>query len=242
MKARPLLIKPGSPTAYPFNIAYRLGRTSKYFVGGSWLDFGCADGGYTAALLRAGADRVCGVDTAIDRIQAARESHPDIAFYASRDGTVPFAACSFDGVFMNEVLEHVADEALALREAYRVLRPGGHLILMSPNRCFPFEGHEVRIRNRVLRWAPLLPWLPKRLTNRWVSARNYWPSELRRRIRSSGLQIVETGYIPPVLEAYRCLPEVIIQRYRRNAAFLETLPIVARFCSVSTLVVAQRPR
>ena len=44
-------IEPGSSTASPFNAEYRLGRISKYVKGGDWLDYGCADGGYTAGLL-----------------------------------------------------------------------------------------------------------------------------------------------------------------------------------------------
>jgi 2-polyprenyl-3-methyl-5-hydroxy-6-metoxy-1,4-benzoquinol methylase len=68
-------IEPGSSTAYPFNVQYRIGRAWKHIAGGDWLDFGCAEGGYTAALVGAGADSVVGVDVAVDRIEAARLSN-----------------------------------------------------------------------------------------------------------------------------------------------------------------------
>ena len=42
---------------------------------------------------------------------------------------------------MNEMFEHVADERWALAEILRVLKPGGILVLISPNRWFPIEGH-----------------------------------------------------------------------------------------------------
>ena len=43
-----------------------------------------------------------------------------------------FAAASFDMVIANHVLEHVADDAQALSEIHRVLRPGGMAILQTP--------------------------------------------------------------------------------------------------------------
>lgn len=45
---------------------------------------------------------------------------------------LPFEAASFDFLICNHVLEHVADDRLALAEIHRVLRPGGWAILMSP--------------------------------------------------------------------------------------------------------------
>lgn len=45
---------------------------------------------------------------------------------------LPFAADSFDGIVLTEVLEHCADPMRALREVYRVLRPGGLLLVTSP--------------------------------------------------------------------------------------------------------------
>lgn len=45
---------------------------------------------------------------------------------------MPYADDSFDVVMCNHVLEHVADDRLALSEIRRVLTPGGRAILMSP--------------------------------------------------------------------------------------------------------------
>ena len=45
---------------------------------------------------------------------------------------IPFAENSFDVIFCNHVLEHVKDDLLAMREMYRVLKPGGWAILQIP--------------------------------------------------------------------------------------------------------------
>jgi SAM-dependent methyltransferase len=45
---------------------------------------------------------------------------------------LPFDAACFDYLICNHVLEHVEDDRRALAEIYRVLRPGGWAILMSP--------------------------------------------------------------------------------------------------------------
>jgi SAM-dependent methyltransferase len=45
---------------------------------------------------------------------------------------IPFPDDTFDVVFCNHVLEHVADDRLAMRELHRVMKPGGWGVLLSP--------------------------------------------------------------------------------------------------------------
>lgn len=45
---------------------------------------------------------------------------------------IPFADNTFDVIFCNHVLEHVADDLLAMKEMRRVLKPGGWAILQIP--------------------------------------------------------------------------------------------------------------
>lgn len=62
--------------------------------------------------------------------QFARAGH--VAVYG-RAEDIPFPDESFGAVLMIEVIEHVEGDAQAIREAARVLRPGGRLILTTPN-------------------------------------------------------------------------------------------------------------
>lgn len=233
-------IEPGSSTAFPFNVHYRVGRIARYIDGGDWLDYGCADGGYTHALLDSGARTAAGIDIDVNRVAAARKTFPGIPFYVRKSQELPFTDNSFDGVFMNEVFEHVADERETLKEVHRLLRPSGLLIIISPNRGFPFEGHTVHIGH----WSskaptPLIPWLPRILTDRWVTARNYWNRELCRIISSSGFAIVESGFIMPVFEGYPWVPAATAEWFRRHVTRIDHLPLIRRV-GVSNLVVARR--
>ena len=232
--------EPGKPTAMPLNVAYRVGRIAN-LIKGRWLDLGCADGGYAAELLRQGAAEVVGVDALEERItKAAARNLPYASFQVGTGENLPFPDAYFDGVFMNEVFEHVTDEKATLREAARVLAQGGRLVLISPNRWFPFEGHGMRTSLFTIESpVPLLPWLPQSLANRWMMARNYWPRQLVEQVKDAGLIVESREFILPVLEGYPWLPKYFRQAYQAHIHFFDRVPGLRRF-GVSTLVVARR--
>lgn len=211
---------------------------------GTWLDCGCADGSYSRGLADSGVERVVGLDVLEDRIVDARNqasAYPMLEFVLGESERLPFEDESFDGVLLNEVLEHVADEAGTLREIARVLRPRGHLALFSPNRWFPFEGHGLRLGRRLFDYpAPFVPWYPAVLTKRILRARNYWPHELRDLVRAAGLEVRESKPVLPVLEIYAWLPPRVTRWYRRAIPTIESIPILRNF-GVSTLIVARKP-
>jgi SAM-dependent methyltransferase len=230
----------GSATATPLNVSYRVDRISKY-LSGHWLDFGCADGGYDQEMLARGLDAVTGVDVEESRILEAKCRNLLNADYTAFDGmTLPFENASFDGTFMNEVFEHVADETRALSETFRVLKPGGVLVLISPNRWFPVEGHWINVGSRSFGPAPLIPWLPERLTRRWTVARNYWPRQLDRQVRNAGFAIMEISFIWPVLETHRWLPPRGVAWYQRHFRRWDHIPGLRKF-GLSTMVVGVKP-
>lgn len=230
----------GSTTATPLNVRYRIDRISKY-LSGHWLDFGCADGGYDEEMLARGLDAVSGVDVEESRIAEAKRRNLPNADYTAFDGmTLPFEDASFDGTFMNEVFEHVADEMRALSEIFRVLKPGGVLVLISPNRWFPVEGHWVTIGSKSMGPAPFIPWLPERVTRNWTVARNYWPRQLERQVRDAGFAIREVSFIWPVLETYPWLPPKGVAWYQRHFRQWDHIPVLRRL-GVSTMVVGVKP-
>jgi SAM-dependent methyltransferase len=91
-------------------------------VKGTTLDVGCGRKPYEKTFF-AGAKKYVGMDYLSDR------STPDVVGSAM---DIPLGDASFDTVVSTEVLEHVPDPLKALREMYRVLKPGGYLILSTP--------------------------------------------------------------------------------------------------------------
>jgi SAM-dependent methyltransferase len=230
----------GISTDYAAMVQYRV-ALAKQYMKGFWLDLGCGNGGYDSELLLAGVDRIVGVDVEPERVAFARGRGLNRAdYFVLRDETLPFDADCFDGVWMNEVLEHVCDERLVLSEVHRVLRPGGVLVLMSPNRWFPFEGHGMRIGARTVDGViPLLPWLPRALVGSVFRARNYWPRDVVSLVKSSGLHVSDLGFAWPVFEVNAWLPERWINWYRKRITNFDHLPGIRRF-GISIVVVAEK--
>ncbi|MEU5302813.1 class I SAM-dependent methyltransferase [Streptomyces noursei] len=98
------------------------------------LDIGCGDGtaAATAADVLTG-HRVIGVDWSQDALRRAAAHIGHVVRGELTDGGLPFATGSADAVLFSEVIEHLVDPDAALDELRRVLRPGGHLLLSTPN-------------------------------------------------------------------------------------------------------------
>ncbi|HHX64316.1 MAG TPA: class I SAM-dependent methyltransferase [Chloroflexi bacterium] len=127
------------------------------------LDAGCGLGLYVRRF-RELSEQVYGVDLDGDKVRQARVALPNIE-EASVDA-LPYPDGFFDVVFSHEVLEHVPDDVAAVRDAYRVLRPGGHMIVFVPNRMYPFETHGAYWGGRYhFGNIPLINYLPNRWRN-----------------------------------------------------------------------------
>ncbi len=98
------------------------------------LDLGCHTG-YGTRIIRASGARVTGVDVSPAAIDIARQKYSSagIEFLRLDGRSLPFADCSFDIVTSFKVIEHLTDHRQFFAEIRRVLRPGGRIILTTPN-------------------------------------------------------------------------------------------------------------
>ena len=116
---------------------------------GEVLDLGCSQG-ITAMLLAREGRRTTGVDRESKVIEQARERlsreeltvRERVTFLVAEGAELPFADASFDTVLLGEVIEHLVDPRPVLREAWRVLRPNGRLVLTTPYGLFPYHDHK----------------------------------------------------------------------------------------------------
>ncbi|MCO4772028.1 MAG: class I SAM-dependent methyltransferase [Deltaproteobacteria bacterium] len=104
------------------------------------LDVGC--GIAYSTFCAANGRGFIGVDMDEGNLRHARgvlRGVPDVTLLHSEAGAVPLPDGSADCVLMTEILEHLHDESTALAEAWRVLRPGGHLLVTVPGLRFGID-------------------------------------------------------------------------------------------------------
>ncbi len=109
-------------------------------IQGCILEDGCGVGMYVEHISPFGG-KVIGLEYDFERAAEAGENSPNIINGASE--SLPLPSSIFDLILSHEVLEHVRDDRLAVREMVRLLQPGGRIVLFVPNRGYPFETHGI---------------------------------------------------------------------------------------------------
>jgi SAM-dependent methyltransferase len=160
------------------------------------LDIGCGVGAFVRRLGEF-SDRVYGTDIDRESVRRGSEALPNLALALAEH--MPFKDGAFDVILLHEVLEHVDDDAATLKEARRLLAPGGRVVVFCPNRLYPFETHGIFLGRRyVFGNIPLVNWLPDAARNRLVPhARAYTKRRLARVYRRAGLRPLVHTYVFP---------------------------------------------
>jgi SAM-dependent methyltransferase len=133
-------------------------------IQGSILEDGCGVGMYVEHLSPFGG-KIYGLEYDFERAAEAGQRSPGIVNATGE--YLPYPDSSFDLILSHEVLEHVADDRLAVREMVRVLRPGGRAVIFVPNIGYPFETHGVYWRGKYYFGnKPFVNYLPRAWRNR----------------------------------------------------------------------------
>lgn len=109
-------------------------------------DLGCGTGAYTVSLAQAGC-AVTGVDESaamLARARAKAGANAPLTWVQADLAALPLAAGTFDAALMQVTLEFVARPTAVVREACRVLRPGGRLVVGLIHGTGPWARHDRR--------------------------------------------------------------------------------------------------
>ena len=100
----------------------------------SVLDVGCGTGLNSQYISKQG-HKVTGIDISQIAIEKYRNNGFNGITCDIKKG-IPVSDESFDMIFASEVLEHIHDTSFFFSEAYRILKPGGTLLLSTPNSAY----------------------------------------------------------------------------------------------------------
>lgn len=167
------------------------------------LDCGCGYGFYLRLIPELTGASIVGVDIEAERLVQAHAhvgSDERVRLINASIFDLPFPDGMFTHILCSEVLEHLDDDAAALVELRRVLKPGGRLIVTVPSRQYPFA------------WDPA-NWLLERITGSHLGGERPWSGiwyghqrlydqeTLNKRITGAGFRIDETRplshFVPP---------------------------------------------
>lgn len=210
------------------------------------IDIGCGRGVYEECLEHDGLGQICGLDMDRSLLKHCCKANNSGDYVQGKAEELPLRDDGFDAAMMIDVFEHIPDSASALREAQRILRPGGKLLITAPNRGFPFLTHGVLMRGK---WFddilglpfPMFPYLPKPLLRRIWSARCYTAREFDGILRKNGFLPEQVLFLMPALDgvspAMATMPSLmrrVAQRaisrfnYKQSSWFGSTIAVVAR--------------
>lgn len=168
------------------------------------LDIGCGNARDLAIIATTGA-QVVGVDIAEGMVSAARQELVKLGIenvlLRVGDATqLDFADGEFDKVLCSEVIEHIPDAEKALAEIWRVLKPGGMLVLSTPNPKSWYGFDRYWIWERVL-------------GKKWNHPFDQWRtmSDLISMVERKGFKVEKKAgacYVPGFLGTYFFLPGI----------------------------------
>jgi SAM-dependent methyltransferase len=150
------------------------------------LDVGCGTGETLTALESAGVGTALGTDLSPLALSLGARARGQRTVAVALAEHLPFGDHRADCIVAMDVIEHLDDDVLALRELLRVARPGATVYLTVPAYPFLWSDHDVRAAHR----------------------RRYTASMLERSARAAGIEIERISYY----NSFLVLPALLLRR------------------------------
>ena len=156
---------------------------------------------------------VCGVELSASGAEIARRHGID-ARVASVADTLPFADGTFDIVVAKDIVEHVDDPLFVLKEAARVMKPQGDLVLLIPNQFYWWARLRIMIGHNLI-WKTFMH-DQTRTFEEWnyIHIRFFTWKGVQRMLNAAGFRITKRYFDFGCLEQY-FQPEVYAHWYRQ---------------------------
>lgn len=193
-------------------------------IKGKILENGCGVGMYVERLSPFGG-KVIGLEYDFERAAEALARSAHIINAAGE--FLPLSSSLFNLILSHEVIEHVQDDRLAIREMIRVLKPGGRLVLFCPNRGYPFETHGIYWREKYHFGNKLfVNYLPRSLRDKLAPhVRVYSKKDLQKLFKGLPVKFIERtvifGAYDNIIARFGPLGKVL----RSMLQFLERTPL-----------------
>jgi SAM-dependent methyltransferase len=177
------------------------------------LEIGCGRGELASRLVVAGGDscHVVAADFAQSAVRLARgrlrnSGRSRVSCMVASIQEIPVEDEAFDIVISCETVEHVVDPLPALREIRRVLRPGGRLLLTTPNYLGPMGLYRAYLRARGRRYSegdqPICHFTTLPRTLMWL----YRAGLTVRHVDAKGHYLLRPGRLPHAIDWLDSIP------------------------------------
>ncbi|HZR06188.1 MAG TPA: class I SAM-dependent methyltransferase [Candidatus Udaeobacter sp.] len=180
--------------------------------GMSVLELGCGTGTFTRELAQSGAD-IIAIDVSPELLEIARANYSalNVQYQTENAYALSYPDATFDSVVGSSVLHHLEVEE-ALRDVYRVLKPGGTIYFTEPNMLNPQIALQKNVR-----------WIKRKLGDSSDETAFFrWP--LRRLLEKTGYRDVR---IDPFDFLHPKTPVALIDRVNAFGRFLENVPVIS---------------